>query len=165
MITATAGTLILALILSSNNHGNEYVLSKAVVSDGTHAVLTAENFALIRKFILDQGLRQTYCNKYNNNPYWTFPELNAYLDPTPIVIKNDSKTSKPQYNALTFRVTGKEGTDYWHILFDEMKSSLSVMQSGKKDPQVLIKEISEFFEKALAEIHRLARNKDSNANR
>ncbi len=43
--------------------------------------LTAANFQLLKLFILRHGDRQTYCNKYNQNPHYDFGGFHVFLEP------------------------------------------------------------------------------------
>ena len=38
-------------------------------------------FEEIVQFVLSNGYRQTYCNMYNNNPHYSFDNIEIYLDP------------------------------------------------------------------------------------
>jgi len=150
-----AGTVLLMSVIGLQTHDDQVGLSTAVIPDGSNTVLTVANFTRIQKFILDQGKRETYCNKFNNNPYWAFQEFNAYLNP-PDQRNIYCEIGKSEFNILVIQAN-KPGTDYgyWHILLDEPKKELRVLQYySKKDPQVLIKEVTEFFQKALKEIDR-----------
>ncbi len=127
--------------------------SNAAVPDGSDPVLTMEHFVRIRKFILAQGERMTYCTRFGNNPYWPFPGFNAYLNP-PDQGNIDCKTGQSEFNTLVIQVTGPR-TSYWDVVLDEARKELRVQQHySMKDPRVLIQEATEFFRKALAEIER-----------
>ncbi len=126
--------------------------SVAIVRDGSHPVLTAENFARVRQFILGQGERMTYCTRFTSNPFWEFPEFNAYLNPQ--LQGNDCKNGASEFNTLVIQVTGPR-TTFWEVSLDEAGTELRVEQHySMKDPQVLIQEAAQFFEAALAEIGR-----------
>jgi hypothetical protein len=43
--------------------------------------LSVENFQALVKFILKNGERQTYCNKYNNSPHYLLETFDIYLNP------------------------------------------------------------------------------------
>jgi hypothetical protein len=159
---AIAGTVLLALVIGWHARGAEAESPIAVVSDGSNMVLTVANFVRIQKFILDQGKRQTYCNMFNDNPYWAFPEFNAYLNPSDQRNIN-CEIGKSEFNTLVIQVTKLGPNRYWEVLLDRTKKKLRVQQHySKTDPQALIKETSGFFQKALTEIDRQARHKESN---
>ena len=44
-------------------------------------VLTVGGFERIKRFVLEQGDRRTYCNMYNCNPHYDFGEFHVYLHP------------------------------------------------------------------------------------
>ena len=44
-------------------------------------ILDKNDFEKIMKFILTNGDRQTYCQKYNNNPHYVLDGFDIYLDP------------------------------------------------------------------------------------
>ncbi|MDR1614327.1 MAG: hypothetical protein LBS26_02030 [Campylobacteraceae bacterium] len=44
-------------------------------------ILTKNDFEKIAQFILDNGDRQTYSQKYNNNPHYSLEDFHIYLDP------------------------------------------------------------------------------------
>lgn len=58
-----------------------------------HQDLRLENFQKIKNFILQNGDRKTYCNRWNNNPHYGFPDFEAFLDPGPIDPVNDLRWS------------------------------------------------------------------------
>jgi hypothetical protein len=43
--------------------------------------LTVESFQSIKRFILEHGDRQTYCNMYNRNPHYRFRGFEVFLNP------------------------------------------------------------------------------------
>lgn len=49
--------------------------------DSQKDVLTRQNFEAIKRFILAQGDRFTYCNMYNHNPRYQFGGFEAFLTP------------------------------------------------------------------------------------
>jgi hypothetical protein len=161
MRTAISCVVLLALFLGGQGYAAEDESSTAVVPEGSNPALTVANFVRIQKFILDQGKTQTYCQAFNDNPYWPFPEFDAYLNPS-----RQHKDGKDEFNVLVIR-TVRPGPDrlsdnqYWDVLPDAEKKGLLVQQHyTKKDPKVLIKEAEGFFRKALAEIDNLAKHKD-----
>ena len=43
--------------------------------------ISVKNFKAVVGVILLHGDRKTYCNKYNNSPYYKFKTFDIYLDP------------------------------------------------------------------------------------
>lgn len=58
------------------------ILLTAFLLFGNGSDITESNFDLIKKFILEKGEFRTYCNMYNNNPYYKFNDLEFYLNPS-----------------------------------------------------------------------------------
>jgi hypothetical protein len=160
MKTAIAGSAILAVVLGWHARGAEVESSTAVVADGTNTVLTVANFARIQKFILDQGKRKTYCNAYSHNPFWAFPDFNAYLNPDPG--NTNCIIGKSEFNRLVIQVDSSGSIKYWDVVLDRTKKELLVSQHHRKtEPKVLIKDATKFFEKALAEVDRHSKRERS----
>jgi hypothetical protein len=144
-------------------NGNELakIFSEAPVPDGTNKIITIANFTRIRKFILDQGKQQTYCNMFNDNPWWEFPKFNSYLNPTDE--SNTSKIGKTEFNTLVIRIKDGGQRQYWDVNLSEKKKELRIYQHYYTvEPEVLIKEVTEFFRQALDEIDRMEKEKQSN---
>ncbi len=143
--------------------GAEAASSQAVVSAGSHTVLTVAHFVRIQKFILDKGKRRTYCNMFNNNPCWKFPDFNAYLNP-PDQRNINCEIGKSAFDILVIQVTKPGPARYWDIALNRTTNGLRIQQHyARTEPKALIQEASEFFEKALTEIDRLAPHKESSA--
>lgn len=129
--------------------------SAAGLSDGSVTVLSVTNFVRIRQFILDQGKRQTYCNMFNHNPAWRFPDFNTYLNP-PDQKNINCEIGKSEFNTLVFQVCGPGSNRYWNVVLNTTTRELCVQQRDPKtDPQVLCEEAGGLFQKALAEMDRL----------
>ncbi|TET38025.1 MAG: hypothetical protein E3J72_04130 [Planctomycetota bacterium] len=126
------------------------------ISDSSGSILKVANFVRIRDFILGQGRRQTYCNMFNNNPYWGFSDFNAYLNP-PDQGNINCEIGKSEFNNLVIQVTAPAPFRYWDIQFDQTGNRLHVRQRhSEKESHVLAREAADFFRKALAEIDRQA---------
>jgi len=153
---AIAGAALLTLILGWNARSAEIESSTAIVPDGSNPVLTVGNFVRIRQFILSQGRRRTYCNMFNDNPYWQFFGFNAYLNPA-VPTNINCEIGKFEFNTLVIQVTAPH-TKYWDIILDEAGKELRVRQYySKPDSQVLVHEATEFFRHALAEVEQQAK--------
>jgi len=175
MTAGIGGTALLALALGGQvpGAGARVESSTAVVPDGSHAVLTIANFVRIKRFILAQGKRKTYCNMYNDNPFWAFPGFNAYLNPTGGQESIPSMIGRSEFNELVIEAAVAQPanqywsnpgplTQYWRISLDATKKELRVRQDySKTDPQALVQEAAEYFRVALAEIDRLTVSAES----
>ena len=156
MRSAIACTVILAIALGCHSKGAKDSSSTAVVRDGTNSVLSVANFVRIQEFILGQGRRQTYCQAFNNNPVWFFAEFRAYLNPTDQRNIN-CEIGKSDFPVLVIVVSIRGGNRYWDFYLDRPTKELRVSQNYSKiEPTVLVREVSEFFRKALAEIDKQA---------
>jgi len=159
MNAAIAVGVLLAVILGVDLPGAKVEFSTAIVADGSNPVLTVANFVLIRKFILSQGKRLTYCNMFSDNPYWPFPGFNSYLNP-PDQRNINCEIGRSEFNTLVIQVTAPH-TKYWNVILDEDGKELRVRQYySKPDPQVLIQEATEFFRRALTEIEKQTRREE-----
>ena len=67
--------------------------NKAGEPPKTDPVFNRANLIAIQQFILRQGRTQTYCNMYNNNPFFPVGRYSFYLDPDP-----GGPHNHPQYN-------------------------------------------------------------------
>ena len=71
--------------------------------DITH-LLSYEQFENIKKFVLDQGQTMTYCNMYNNNPYYQFGAIELFLNPI-MQFPDSSSISNPNiYNVIVLKM-------------------------------------------------------------
>jgi hypothetical protein len=59
----------------------------------TDPFLNRTNLISVKKFILKQGLTQTYCNMYGNNPAYSVDKYRFYLNPDPA-----GPNGHPQHN-------------------------------------------------------------------
>jgi hypothetical protein len=169
---AIGGAVLLALAFGGQVRGSGIETATAVVPDGSSAVLTVANFVRIKKFVLAQGKRKTYCNRYNNNPYWAFPAFNAYLNPADPGNIN-SETGNFEFNELVIQANVPQPanqywsspgpiTEYWHISLDATRKELRVQQDySKTEPRALVQEVTEYCRAALAEIDRQTKHGES----
>ena len=66
-------------------------------------VITRANLIKIKKFILKQGFRETYCNMYNNNPAYRTKNFSFYLNPDSGQENINCETAKSDFHSLTIR--------------------------------------------------------------
>ncbi|MDR1912051.1 MAG: hypothetical protein LBQ52_06900, partial [Helicobacteraceae bacterium] len=67
------------------------------------AALEVKTFEAIASFIIKNGDRQTYCNRYNNNPHYEIGEVDIYLDPISQktnFLKSDLSNNVADYNRI-----------------------------------------------------------------
>lgn len=63
-------------------------------------ILKPFTFATIRQFILREGDRKTYCNRYNDNPHLGIDELDIYLNP----VKDISCDPAGEFDEIVFKL-------------------------------------------------------------
>ena len=98
---------------------------------------------------------------FNNNPCWKFPDFNAYLNP-PDQRNINCEIGKSAFDILVIQVTKPGPARYWDIALNRTTNGLRIQQHyARTEPKALIQEASEFFEKALTEIHRISPHKES----
>jgi hypothetical protein len=139
------------LIVCSTVQGNpaDVTSSTLVVSKDSDATVTSANFVRIRKYILEKGKRQSYCNKFKDNPFWAFRDFNAYLDP-PDRKNSNCEIGKSVFNELTIRV---EKGGYTHIVLNETTGDFRIVKDyAVRDGVVSLDEVTGFFSRALTEI-------------
>jgi len=66
-------------------------------------VITRANLIRIKQFILKQGLRETYCSMYSNNPAFRTKSFSFYLDPDTGQENINCDTDKSDFHTLTIR--------------------------------------------------------------
>ena len=78
-------------------------------------ILSKQNFVDIAQFILDNGSTGTYSNMYNNNPYYSYQDLDIYLNPINQFIefiKSDTPPIVTNYNGILIRDINSRYTYY-----------------------------------------------------
>jgi hypothetical protein len=84
-------------------------------------ILSKQDFEEITQFILTNGDRETYSNKYNNNPHYLHEEIHIYLDPISQWINFDRTLSYNinDYNRITIEDRNSFQRFYRILLQDE----------------------------------------------
>jgi hypothetical protein len=155
-----AATLVIFFLIGCHAQADRPGTAAVVVRDGSDNVLTVRSFERIQRFILNEGQRRTYCNKFNNNPYWAFTDFNVYLNP-PDQRNINCEIGRSEFNDLVVQVSRTGPTRYWNIHLDKEKRELQIRQhSSEAAPSVLTERVSEFFQKALSEIQEQAGKSD-----
>jgi hypothetical protein len=81
------------------------------------AIVTKANLDTIKAFILQQGLRETYCNMYNNNPTYRTSNFAFYLNPDSGQANINCDPAKSDFNNLTIRSIQSDRNQYRSIEF------------------------------------------------
>jgi hypothetical protein len=96
---------------------------------------SVEDFEQVKTFILEKGIRKTYRNYDNNNPFYDFGKFQGYLaaDIGQQNINNDSQLS--DFNELTL----KDANQYYKILIvrkGDTKASKKGILKGMQEGEV-----------------------------
>ena len=112
-------------------------------------VITYDNLMKIKKFILKSGIRQTYCNFYNNNPVLKTQNYFYYLNPDNGSKNMNCELDKSDFNNLTIR--NLNSTDqYRNVNFSKKNNVYIKVSWPKKD--LTVSEIEKFVIDAIKEI-------------
>jgi len=100
-----------------------------------------ENFTLIKKFILEKGGKETYCNKYNTNPHYKFEIGDVYLNPEGGEKNINCDPEQSDFDELVI----KTNNNYYFIKHNKSTNSLAIDFEGdpraKNDGYLLFNEI------------------------
>ena len=89
-------------------------------------VINRENLTLIKQLILNEGLRETYCQMYNNNPAYHTKHFSFYLNPDSGQQNINCEIDKSDFQTLVIRDPEKKN-QYCHIAFhDEYYINISI---------------------------------------
>lgn len=70
------------------------------------SVLPSAEFGKIKKFILEKGGTMTYCNMYNDNPYYRFGNFDVFLSPSVGQFNINCDPRRSDFNQMTIRTEG-----------------------------------------------------------
>ncbi|MGA1870892.1 MAG: BsuPI-related putative proteinase inhibitor [bacterium] len=117
--------------------------------ENEHMVINVEKFKKIRQFIIDQGQRETYCQMYNNNPYYQFSDNFAfYLNPrSQLVDMYDAPVD--EFIEITIQEMPAP-LKYYYIHYDEAAQNICVRSSPQEEIEEVEKKIDFFFTEALS---------------
>lgn len=134
--------------------GAGLILSETEIPDGSNPVLTIANFITIKNFILAKGLSRTYCQMYNNNPFYGFINFNTYLNPDIGQGNIDCDPTKSDFNHLVVQ-TKNTPYQYWEVKWNRKGNFLIVQQAWTKiSSQALVKEVESILMQILKEIEK-----------
>lgn len=72
-------------------------------------MLSYEDFQEIKQFVLDKGQTRTYCNMYNNNPYYELKDsVELYLNPVIQFPKKEDAKKPDTYNTILIVIYNKK---------------------------------------------------------
>jgi len=133
---ASADTMDLRLRIRDKSH-NEKVITRA-------------NLIRIKQFILKHGLRETYCNMYNNNPAFHTKSFSFYLNPDTGQENINCDTDKSDFHTLTIRKSGGGKNQYRTVEFLDKHYIYIVVSWPTKD--LTVSQAREFVIEAIKDI-------------
>ena len=113
-------------------------------------VITRANLIRIKQFILKQGLRETYCNMYNNNPAFRTKSFSFYLNPDNGQENINCDTDKSDFHTLTIRKSGGGKNQYRTVEFLDKHYVYIVVSWPTKD--LTVSQAREFVIEATKDI-------------
>lgn len=114
-------------------------------------VINRANLIKIKEFILKKGLRETYCNMYNNNPAYRTENYAYYLNPDSGQENINCEVGKSDFNNLTIRRPG-EKNQYRTVDFLDEHYVLITVSWPTED--LSVSQTREFVVEAIKEILR-----------
>lgn len=82
------------------------------------SILNHANLGAIKNFILKQGKTQTYCQMFNDNPFWEIKPYQFYLNPDPGPFNVDCDPLKSDFHTLVIR-DWNANPRYLHVDFQD----------------------------------------------
>lgn len=115
-------------------------------------VINRTNLTTIKQFIIEKGIRETYCKMYNNNPAYYSKRFSFYLNPDTEGQNINCEIDKSDFQILVIRgpniPNGK--SQYCHIAFNnESYVDISISRPAEN---ISISQIREFVVEAMKEI-------------
>ncbi len=119
MKKVVAALSLFAILMSSHSFAKDVTVSLRIRNDkGEEKVINWENLTRIKKFIIAQGKRQTYCNMYNNNPFYSTKNYSFHLNPDTGQQNIDCQPDKSDFNDLTIHFSG-DNDQYRNVRFTD----------------------------------------------
>ena len=112
-------------------------------------VITRANLTAIKQFFLKKGLRETYCNMYNNNPAYHTKNFSFYLNPDSGQKNINCETDKSDFHSLTVRNPNRKN-QYRRVEFLDKHYVYIVVSWPTKD--LAVSQAREFVIEAVTEI-------------
>jgi len=110
-------------------------------------------FRKIASYILEEGGRKTYCNKYNNSPHYKAETFDVYLDPiNPFINWSVDKLSNDvsDYNSIVIQDFTSD-IIYYHVILED--GSAVLLDCGDQKDCAGIKHV--FVQKYLPQIEKV----------
>ncbi len=122
--------LFLSLIVNAQKMGK-------VDSIDISYILSCEDFQEIKQFVLDKGQTRTYCNMYNNNPYYEFNDrVELYLNSVVQFPKKEDVKKPDTYDTIVILIWNVERNypfRYTHMKEDASTKKIYLIPSDLGD--------------------------------
>ena len=103
-------TLFLLVIGASSGLAETLEVRLRIRNDKSdEIILKRENLVRIKEFMLQQGKRETYCNRYNHNPAYHTANYDFYLNPDTGPQNINCDPSKSDFQTMTIHVSAAAG--------------------------------------------------------
>ncbi len=115
-------------------------------------VITRTNLISIKQFILKQGRRETYSNKYNNNPAFRTKRFSFYLNPDTGQENINCDIEKSDFHTLMIRRSGGGKNQYRKVEFLDKYYIYIVVSCPTND--LTVSQAREFVVEAIKDIQK-----------
>lgn len=112
--------------------------------------ITRENLIKIKKFILQQGRRETYSNAFSNNPAYHSDSFRFYLDPDSGQENSTCDPEKSDFHILTIRRAAGGSNQYRTVEFLDRYDIY--ITSTWPTGDLSVQQIRQFVEDAMREL-------------
>lgn len=146
VVVAAIGGLLVGQVSAETLHVRLCVREKKA----DEKTITRANLIRIKRFVLRQGKRETYCNMYNNNPAYQTREYQFYLNPDSGQENSNCDPRKSDFHNLTIRRLGGGRDQYRTVEFLD-KHDLFITTNWPSD-DLTVRQMCGFVEDALEEI-------------
>ena len=119
-------------------------------------LLSSENFRRIKRFVLQAGDRQTYCNRYNHNPHYSFGEgFEVYLNPDVGQRNINCDPARSDFDEIVIQIQPPRGvTLYYHLKENPKTGGLEISRHGTGGPPDVRQVVTRYVESMLERILR-----------
>lgn len=132
---------------------NACCFQKTKTMENQYTAITKEfsstEFQTVAAFILKEGDRRFYCNKYNNSPHYKADSFDVYLNPTHqfINLTNENLSDKvSDYNTIVIH-DAQSDIQYYHVV---LKDTMVFLECRDQMNKVTIRK--QFLDKYLPKI-------------
>jgi hypothetical protein len=131
-------------------------------------IINRENLVKIKKFVLQQGKRQTYCNRYNYSPAHRTTNYDFYLNPDTGQHNINCDPTKSDFQNMMIHVRAAVGPDQYRDVNFVDKNEISI-SAGQPTGGLTVADVRgvvvDALKEILAEINNAKPNKPSEPTR